>query len=261
MLTLGQWLQQGPFTLVMSSGYFSFFAHTGVVAALESAGYIPNKLSGASAGAMVAAGWASGLSPSNLSQYFCALKKADFWDPSFGLGVLAGKRFRNKLRELLPVEKMELCKTPVSISLYNVLRFRTDVLREGALADIVYASCAVPVMFQPIVINKQVYLDGGINDRPGLAGVNGSERVLYHHILPRPFRENHPTRHYDLNAGLRIRPHRENMATLILSGLPMVGPDALHRGQVAFDQARKACLKAFERPMDSSLFVVDTSSC
>ena len=39
--TLREWLAQGPFTLAMSSGFFGFFAHAGVLLALREAGLAP----------------------------------------------------------------------------------------------------------------------------------------------------------------------------------------------------------------------------
>ena len=38
MPTLREWLREQPFTLVMSSGFFGFFAHAGVVSVLEEEG-------------------------------------------------------------------------------------------------------------------------------------------------------------------------------------------------------------------------------
>ena len=34
-VTLGDWLDAGPYTLALSAGFFGFFAHAGVLAALE----------------------------------------------------------------------------------------------------------------------------------------------------------------------------------------------------------------------------------
>jgi NTE family protein len=50
----------------MSAGFFSFFAHCGLVSVLEDAGLYPTKITGASAGALIGAGWASGCSASRL---------------------------------------------------------------------------------------------------------------------------------------------------------------------------------------------------
>ena len=58
--TLKEWLQQAPFTLTMSAGFFSFFAHCGLASVLEEEGLVPAAITGASAGALIGACWGSG---------------------------------------------------------------------------------------------------------------------------------------------------------------------------------------------------------
>ena len=57
---LSDWLSERPFTLTLSSGFFGFFAHTGVLTALLERDLVPHRLTGSSAGALVAGCWASG---------------------------------------------------------------------------------------------------------------------------------------------------------------------------------------------------------
>ena len=45
-LTLREWLAEGPFTLALSSGFFGFFAHAGVVSVLEAEGLRPARIAG-----------------------------------------------------------------------------------------------------------------------------------------------------------------------------------------------------------------------
>ena len=59
--SLRQWLQAGPFDLTLSSGFFGFFAHCGLLSVLEDAGLLPHRVSGASASALIGGFWAAGL--------------------------------------------------------------------------------------------------------------------------------------------------------------------------------------------------------
>src|SRR3954463_9458738 len=102
-MTLGAWLREGPFSLGLSSGFFGFFAHTGVLTVLEDEGLLPARLSGSSAGALVSGLWASGLPSSRLREALFALRREDFGDPSPGLGLLSGRLFSEQLSRLLPV--------------------------------------------------------------------------------------------------------------------------------------------------------------
>ena len=53
----------------------------------------------------------------------------------------------------------------------------TRVLAAGPLSPAIHASCAVPLLFQPVWVEGRPLLDGGIADRPGLDGVPAGERV------------------------------------------------------------------------------------
>src|SRR5437762_14092457 len=103
--TLAERLRAEPFELILSSGFFGFFAHAGVVRALEEARLRPALVGGSSAGALVAGLWGAGLSAEAIRDRLFALKRADFWDPDplFALrgGLLRGQRFQQLLEEAL----------------------------------------------------------------------------------------------------------------------------------------------------------------
>src|SRR3954464_10717503 len=115
-LPLGEWLSERPFSLAMSSGFFSFFAHTGMLDALTRRGFTPRMVSGSSAGALVGGAWAAGLEAEALAGELVRLRRADFWDPAPGAGLLAGRSFDRLLRKLLPVTAIERCRVPVLVS-------------------------------------------------------------------------------------------------------------------------------------------------
>lgn len=236
---LHDWLGAQPFALAMSSGFFSFFAHTGMLSSLTQHGLAPNLVAGASAGALVGGAWAAGLPTSALEQRLTGLRRDDFWDPAPGAGLLAGKKFDRLLRELLPTTAMHACRVPVRISAFDIARRRTAVLHDADLAHAIRASCAVPALFHPVWIARRAYWDGGILDRPGLAGIPHGERVLFHHIASKsPWRTK-----------LSI-PRRPGMVTLVIDGLPRSGPFKLDAGRRALSLARDATLRALDARID-----------
>lgn len=241
--TLKEWLAEGPFALAMSSGFFGFFAHAGVLTALEDAGLVPCEVAGSSAGALVTGGWAAGVDAPVMQRELFSLTRADFWDPFPGLGVLRGRLFRERLLRLLPHDDFARTRVPVGLSAFHVRTRATEVMREGSLAAAIHASCAVPVMFHPVWIGGRAFLDGGILDRPGLTSLEGAPRVLYHHLLSRsPWRRKN-------GAHTRI-PSREGLVALTIAGLSRAGPFALENGKLAFAEARKATEEALARPLD-----------
>lgn len=239
--SLAQWLHAEPFHLSLSSGFFSFFAHLGFISVLEEQGLRPKSISGSSAGALIGSLWAAGLSCEQLADEVFKLQKSDFWDPGLGLGLLKGEKFRAKIRQLSPVKNIEDCAIPLSLSIYNIANKTTEVRQSGDLADILYASCAVPILFQPIKVNGQRYADGGIKDRPALASIKNGERVLYHHIASRsPWRK--------ANDPALAVPKRDNQVSLSLQNLLRSGPNKLALGPDIFQQARKLTTQALLLP-------------
>lgn len=226
----------------MSSGFFSFFAHGGVMAALEEARLLPDTLAGSSAGALTGGLWAAGLPADSIAELYFSLRKDDFWDPGPGLGLLRGQRFRALIRRASPVARLEDCRRSVGFSAFDLLRWRTRVLRRGDLADALYASCAVPFMFHPIRSHGGLLVDGGVADRPGMAGIPTGQRVFYHHIVTRsPWRRS-------ASPEPKV-PHRGNMVTLVIRDLPRPGPDALEQGRLAWRAARRATRRALDQPI------------
>ncbi len=243
--TLRDWLGEGPFSLTLSSGFFAFFAHAGLLQGLEEAGLMPSRLSGSSAGALVGGAWASGVNAVTIRDAFFRLQRDDFWDPRPGLGLLRGNLFRASLESLLAARTFETCRATFAASVFDVLGRRTRALDHGDLAAAIHASCAVPLMFHPVWIDRRPYYDGGILDRHGLAGMPKG-RLLYHHIASRsPWRQAQ-------SAALQI-PKRERMIALSIEGLPRVGPFHLERGTTAFRQSLDATRRALDRPVAAVL--------
>lgn len=215
MPTLREYLDSHPFELVLSSGFFGFFAHTGVVLALEEAGLRPTQVGGSSAGALVSGLWGAGLSATVLQEELLKLSRDAFWDfdplvgmPYFlrhglrrsfaeffgvdrladeasGPGLLRGHAFDSMIRDLLDrvdVREFSECPTKIRLAAFNLRTLATDVLDDGDLALAIRASCCFPGMFQPVEIGSERYLDGGIADRPGISTATPGARVLFHHL-------------------------------------------------------------------------------
>ena len=239
--TLAEWLARAPFGLAMSSGFFGFYAHAGMLSALTARGLAPSHVGGSSAGALVAGAWAAGLSPDALADILLGLERAHFWDPSPGLGLLAGRKFDALLRDVLPITAIERCPVPMHLSVFDILARRTTVLRHGDLPRAIRASCAVPGMFQPVWIDRRPYWDGGILDRPGIVGMPAG-RTLFHHLASRsPWRR-------PGSPSLAL-PRRPDLVSLVLADLPRSGPFKLDLGRRALAHAKAATTRALDLPI------------
>lgn len=176
--------------VALSSSYFGFFGHSGFMRALFAAGVEPVAISGASAGAMVAAfcGVDGGLD--RFTDLICGLKRRDFWDPGLPwqgpLGLLKGRRFRQLLEDHLPVTTFEACTRAILTVSVNLTKRCRHVDTTGPLAEAVLASCALPMMFHAVSRGGDLHVDGGLLDKVPLRALierHPVDTVLVH-LLP-----------------------------------------------------------------------------
>jgi NTE family protein len=253
-ISLAQWLAEEDFGLTMSSGYFGFFAHCGVLTALHEAGLRPARLSGSSSGALITAIYAMGVSIETMHNLLFSIEKKDFWDPSFGFGLLRGEAFAAMLKQHLPQADFAQAQIPCALSAYEIASGKTVVFSSGSVVDAIRASCALPFLFQPVKINGKSYLDGGIKDRPGLLGMPNTLRTLYHHsVSTSPWRFNKK-----IPCGIELG--RENCLTLALNHLPRSGPSRLHLGPEIFEKSYKSVTQALKEalPSTENAYILDT---
>ncbi len=239
-MTLQKWLEARSFTLSLSSGFFGFYAHAGFMKALEENGLAPQKLTGASAGAIVAAASASGLRAKDIQELVLRVKLGDFWDPAVGLGFVRGKKFEKLLEENVGRD-FSVAKKPLDIATFNIRKRETEIFTAGALARVVRASSAVPLMFHPVNIAGRLYWDGGITDKMALKNVGPQETVLGHYLQS--------TDKYELYERGRDQRKwtapdvRENRQVVILKNLARSGPKKMHLGPEILEAAYKQTLE------------------
>ncbi|MGE5320983.1 MAG: patatin-like phospholipase family protein [Hyphomicrobiaceae bacterium] len=149
--------------LVLGGGAARGFAHIGVIKALEAQGIMPNMVVGTSAGAVVAALYASGMSGFDLQQLALGMQEdmlADWTMPN--RGVLKGEAlqdFVNQKVRNLPIQKMA---KPLGVVATDLQNGEMVLFRRGDTGMAVRASSAVPGVFQPVEINGRDYVDGGL---------------------------------------------------------------------------------------------------
>lgn len=231
-MNLAEWLRAGPLVVSLSSSYFGFFAHGGAWCALSRAGVVPSQLTGASAGAVVAAAWASGLSVDAFRDEITTLRRADIWDPRPGFGLLRGEKLRRRLARSLPVDRIEACPTSLAISVFDIFARKSVALREGSLTRAVQASCAVPLLFHP-VRGERWWWDGGVADAAAVMGREDGMRSLCVRLDPEVFSEGTPER-------------EGGAVTVTLGGFERPGFFHLERGPGAFDAADAAMTRLLD---------------
>lgn len=228
-----------PFTLALSSGFFGFYAHVGFLKALREIGWVPSAFSGSSAGAIIAAAAARGLSVAEIEKLTLQVSRKEFWDPYLGFGFLRGRRLQEFLAQEIGADFNTLEK-PLRISVFDIATRSTQVFTDGRLARVIRASCAVPMMFHPVRLNRRFYWDGGIQDKMGIHGIPDDHLILSHYLESR----NRVPRDEKT-----IAARGGNLIQVQLRGLPRSGPFALQRGPEIIAAAHRAAFEVL-RGMD-----------
>ena len=192
--------------IVLSAGYFGFFAHAGFMRAVEELQIDYRAIAGSSAGAIVAALHASGVPATEIVERLTALRKNDFWDSTGATGIvralvnkgrgwsglLKGERFERLLESHLRVRTFEECEKRLYLTAFNLTRGADETFTTGTIADKVRASCSYPFLMSPRTIAGNEYWDGGFLAKVPLEGLLEHERpsrVLIHYLPTRPAKE------------------------------------------------------------------------
>lgn len=149
--------------LALSGGGVKALCHLGVLKAMEEEGLKPDVMSGVSAGAVVAALYADGYSPDSIVSMFDRVNFSEFLRlemPDGGLFTLTG--FKEYLDTVLRAKTFEELKIPLRVVATDLDRGKSVVFDKGPLVDALIATCSVPILFSPYMIDGINYVDGGV---------------------------------------------------------------------------------------------------
>ncbi|MBK5240677.1 patatin-like phospholipase family protein [Clostridium sp.] len=151
--------------IALGGGGARGFVHLGVLTALEEKGIIPDIVSGVSAGAIIGAFIASGKKPSEIMELIKDNKFIDYAKlrlPTTGLFSL--DNFQKNIERDLPARSFSDLKLPFYVAVTNLYSGKVEYLDEGPLIPEIQASCSIPMLFLPVEINGNLYIDGGLLD-------------------------------------------------------------------------------------------------
>lgn len=149
--------------LALSGGGIRGVAHLGVIQALMDSGIIFSHISGTSAGAVAAAFFAEGYSPKDILKIIKDAKLFKLLRPALGsTGLVSILNVRTLIQKYIPHNSFDKLKTKVTISSVDLGESKLVYFTEGELDIAILASCCLPGIFRPIIINDHMYVDGGI---------------------------------------------------------------------------------------------------
>ena len=147
--------------LALGGGFARGMAHVGILKVLEEEGIPISYIAGTSVGAVIGAGYCSGISARELAEVAALVRFKDFarWTLS-RYGFASNERMVGFLNKVLKCRTFEELKTPLAVVATDFATGDAVVFRTGPLVDAVRASCAYPGMFLPVRVGNRLLIDG-----------------------------------------------------------------------------------------------------
>ena len=148
--------------IALSGGGARGAAHIGVLQALNENDIFPDHISGASAGALIGALYCNGYSPLEILE----LSKEHSFLRIFKIGIMNQRLTdMSRLKKFLYnhiEDEFEKLNVSFYLSVTNLNSGKFEIKSSGPLIDYIAASCAIPLVFHPLAINGNMYVDGGV---------------------------------------------------------------------------------------------------
>ena len=149
--------------LALGGGGARGFAHIGVIKALEDAGIVPDLVTGASSGAVIAALYAGGHDGRGLVEIARDLNRSDLVDfVLIGRGWVRGEALQDFVNRMVGDRPIERLARPFAVVATAAKSRSMTVFNRGNTGLAVRASASVPDLFIPPVIDGEEFIDGGI---------------------------------------------------------------------------------------------------
>ena len=149
--------------LALGGGAAKGFAHIGVIKMLEANGIHADVVAGTSAGSVVGALYASGMTPYQMQTQAFALDESKIRDVSlFSGGLVKGQKLQEYVNELLDNRPIDRFPKPFAAVATQLDTGDRTVFVRGNAGQAVRASCSIPGVFEPATIGKLRYVDGGV---------------------------------------------------------------------------------------------------
>jgi NTE family protein len=149
------------FGIALSGGGARGIIHIGVLKALEESNLKPCCVAGTSIGAIVGAFYCSGVKPEKMLELISGKSFLRMFSirPSFS-GLLKMDYLEKILKEYVP-ENFEELNIPLYVCAANLSKHEVEVFHQGDVYTPIIASSSIPVLFEPVELKGNHYIDGG----------------------------------------------------------------------------------------------------
>lgn len=183
--------------LALGGGGLRGFAHIGVLQVLQESGITIDYISGTSAGSIIAALYAAGITPREMEKIVLNLKPGDYLDYNLGGickyllslvlpgfkstldGIILGKKLEQRLYELTGGRHLADARLPLAIIACDINTGREiiftsqelemedpsfTIIQDALMSEAVRASISIPATFVPRQFAGMQLIDGGVKD-------------------------------------------------------------------------------------------------
>ena len=151
--------------VALGGGGIRGLAHIGVLSVLEREGFRIRGIAGTSMGGIIAAWYAAGKSPAEMQALAEATSPRDLLHVRPGAaGMIGIDHIADLLHTVLGRRRFDDMRIPLAVTAADLNTGREVVLTEGAVADAVLATIALPGVFPPQLLGKYRLIDGGALD-------------------------------------------------------------------------------------------------
>lgn len=155
--------------LVLGGGAARGFAHVGVIRVLEQEHIPVDLVVGTSVGSLIGALYANDRSGFELEWAAFQLQKDDLfdfgvWNAVMGMGLAKGEKLEAFVKGKVKKPNIEQLALPFAAVATDLNWGTRVVLDRGPVARAVRASSAIPGVFEPVLLDGKLLVDGGVVD-------------------------------------------------------------------------------------------------
>jgi NTE family protein len=159
-------IEQKGLALALGGGGLKVFFHIGVIEALEIAGIKIMEIAGTSAGSVIGAAYAAGLSVDEIKEIGLEIDKSaifEYGSPSLSKnGLLKGIKAQEYFDDILNHINFDDLKIPFYAIATDLISGEEVVIDHGNVALAIRASISIPAIFEPVIFENKVLVDGGV---------------------------------------------------------------------------------------------------
>ena len=253
--------------LALGGGFARGIAHAGVLRVFEGSGIPLHCITGVSAGSIVAAAYASGVSPDEIGRAGSAVRFRDVARWSLcRTGFMATERMARFLRHLLKTHRFEEMRIPLGVVATDLCTGEAVSFRDvGDVFVPIRGSCAYPGLFQPVRSGDRLLVDGAMSmEIPALQARELGATHVISVALPAPKIRRPPSdvfqvirRCFQIMQGRSERGWREVSDLVIAPDLGTIEWDSFESGPDMVKAGEAAALAAL--PVIESWFLEESS--